>query len=98
MPILESSLTQIIHPHSSAFFVVPNQRAPYSFIRCKGQTVDLQVAVQGSGPWIVTYEVTHTKRVRTSVQVEEKERGFRFTVDKLNEAGIYSVDLIGKDY
>ena len=58
--------------------------------------VDLQVAVQGSGPWTVTYEVTHTKRLRTSVQVAEKERGFRFTVEGLKEAGIYSVDLIGR--
>lgn len=88
-------MTQIVHPHSTAAFVIPNQRAPYHFIRCKGQAVDLQVAVQGSGPWTVAYEITHTKRHRISVDVPEKDRSFHILVDHLTDAGVYSVDLIG---
>ena len=89
-----NSLTQIIHPHSSASFFLPNMRPPYRFLKCKGDSVNADVRVQGSGPWVVTYEVTHAKTKRYTVNVTEKAAGFQILVDDLTDAGIYNVDLV----
>lgn len=95
MRVEESSLTQIIHPHSSASFQMQGMRPPYQIIKCKGDTVSLSVAVQGSGPWDVTYEISHTTTKRMVRRVEEQSKGFSILVDGLDAAGIYSIDLVG---
>ncbi len=95
IPVYDSSLTQIIHPHSSAHFVLSDQRAPYRFTKCKGDGLRLDVAVQGSGPWSVVYEVVQAKKAtRHSVEVDSVSRGFPIVIDNLDQAGIYTIDLV----
>jgi nucleoporin POM152 len=92
MPIKDSSLTQIIHPHSSAKFILEGQNR---FIKCMGDKMELQVQVQGSGPWEVVYEITHGLKSKKFVRkVSEKESRFEFSVDDLEISGIYTVDLV----
>jgi nucleoporin POM152 len=92
MPIKESSLTQIIHPHSTAYFLLNGRN---EFVRCIGDVVELEVGVQGSGPWEVSYEVTHGfKSQKATRKVAEHESKFVITVDNLTTSGLYTVDLV----
>lgn len=93
----ESSLTQIIHPHSTAYFVWPKGNgAPFKFVRCKGDQVKLRVGVEGSGPWEVLYEISHTITKRFTRAVDVSSNGFEIEIDNLDVAGTYTVDLVGK--
>jgi nucleoporin POM152 len=93
----ESSLTQIIHPHSTAYFVFSKRAStPYKFVKCKGDKVKLQVGVEGSGPWEVLYEISHTVTKRFTRAVEASSKGFEIEIENLDVAGIYTVDLVGK--
>jgi nucleoporin POM152 len=92
MPIKESSLTQIIHPHSTAYFLLHGRN---EFVRCIGDVVELDVVVQGSGPWEVTYEVTHGfKSMKATRKVAEQESRFTISVDSLTASGLYTIDLV----
>ncbi|KAJ3361381.1 hypothetical protein HDU91_003968, partial [Kappamyces sp. JEL0680] len=95
IPVKDSSLVQIIHPHSTAAFSLPGVRAPYQLLRCKSDKVSLDVVVQGSGPWDVTYDIVFkTSSRKKVVKVDAAARGFSIDVDDLNESGLYTVDLV----
>ncbi|XJO73441.1 hypothetical protein BDV3_004424 [Batrachochytrium dendrobatidis] len=84
------SVTQIIHPHSSASFSGKQSK----YVRCINDTVDLSINVQGSGPWTVIYFVVHNnQRTEYSLQVPLEDASTHFTVDSLHSAGLYLVDI-----
>ncbi|KAI8920706.1 hypothetical protein BC831DRAFT_477489 [Entophlyctis helioformis] len=84
------SVTQIIHPHSSAHFVGALSR----YTRCINDTVQLRVGVQGSGPWTLVYYVVHDEtRTRYVKTVGLDQSGTDILVDGLQTAGLYLVDL-----
>ncbi|KAH6600154.1 hypothetical protein BASA50_002546 [Batrachochytrium salamandrivorans] len=84
------SITQIIHPHSSASFESKNTR----YVRCINDTVDLSVNVRGTGPWTLVYFVVHnSQRTRYSVPVSLEKPNISITIDSLHTAGLYLIDL-----
>nr|KAJ3421320.1 hypothetical protein HK105_003902 [Polyrhizophydium stewartii] len=85
------SITQIIHPHSSAQFVDTQTH----LVRCIGDSARLKVAVQGSGPWVLVYYVVHNdQRLRSTKTIPLGETMTEIVVEKLDAPGTYLVDLV----
>ncbi|KAJ2997072.1 hypothetical protein HDV02_005886 [Globomyces sp. JEL0801] len=94
--IIDQTVTQIIHPTSTAKFILPNysRDSPYQFVKCIGDSLDLEVSVEGTGPWVVSYEITMESTIdRVSHKVDAAEKGFTIPIKNLSKGGIYSVIL-----
>eukprot|EP00842_Homolaphlyctis_polyrhiza_P005333 jgi/Hompol1/5800/HPOL_004713-RA len=90
VPLENMNMTQIIHPHSSAQFVNSEGR----FVRCIGDSVQLQVGVQGSGPWSLVYFVVHNEnRTKFKQTIELGRSVVTLNIGNLDNPGIYLVDL-----
>ncbi|TPX68155.1 hypothetical protein CcCBS67573_g07267 [Chytriomyces confervae] len=94
VPIENVSITQIIHPQSEARFTNPQK-----LTRCIGDSATLPVTLNGSGPWLLTYEIIfENKKERISVDAKVNADGGVGKIDlvtpNFESAGSYVVDLI----
>jgi nucleoporin POM152 len=86
-------ITQKFHPHSYAKFV---SSQPSRFIKCVGDSVEMQVEVQGSGPWNLVYEVSSKdKTSRYTIPVDVNEKSARISMNDLKNGGrTYTIALV----
>ncbi|KAJ3290280.1 hypothetical protein HK104_006880 [Borealophlyctis nickersoniae] len=88
VPVDNLSFTQTIHPQSNARFSGPRKQT-----RCVNASVDLDVVLEGSGPWRLTYEIMgEGKKRRFSVNIDKPV--FSIKTPPFEIAGTYIVDLI----
>lgn len=65
-------------------------------MKCLLDIAELPVEVHGSGPWKLVYEIFFRNKARRySRDVSVEQNKFVLVVDKLDVAGIYTVDLVG---
>ncbi|KAJ3045447.1 hypothetical protein HK097_001220, partial [Rhizophlyctis rosea] len=83
----QQTFTQKIHPHSNAVFT-----GPFKLTRCLNSTVGLDVKLDGSGPWVLGYEIMGGQQTRRfSVEVEKPN--YTVMPPAFETAGRYTVDL-----
>jgi hypothetical protein len=91
LPINVEAVTQIVHPHSSAYFV----NTPKHILRCLSESVELQVGVQGSGPWILKYVIIFRDKTEPhTLKIAADESQAQFSLSNLEKSGVYVVALV----
>ncbi|KAJ3197361.1 hypothetical protein HK101_004237 [Irineochytrium annulatum] len=85
------TVTQIIHPQSDARFDGPNR-----YVACSGDLVELFVALSGSGPWTLRYELMFESSKQQFVRKRITEDQVRIATPHLENPGTYILDLIGQ--
>ncbi|KAJ3213068.1 hypothetical protein HDU67_003416 [Dinochytrium kinnereticum] len=90
IPIKDVTITQIIHPQSKAWFTNSLDR----HLVCVNDTLELEIALSGSGPWTVTYELMFDATKKQFVEKNVIDPTIKVKTPPLSAPGTYILDLI----
>ncbi|KAA1467945.1 hypothetical protein DENSPDRAFT_877716 [Dentipellis sp. KUC8613] len=94
------SIDQIVHPLASASFVSsgPPGRDKLAISSCSGDTVDVEVKLQGTGPWTLEAQLVAPKETKTvffdAIETEEKTLQFNIPKSINQNGGTFEIDLV----
>ncbi|KAJ3101892.1 hypothetical protein HDU97_001005 [Phlyctochytrium planicorne] len=91
VPVDNVTITQIIHPQSKAWFTNSLDR----HLVCVNDTIELEIALSGSGPWTVTYELMFDATKKQFTEKNVKQPTIKVRTPPLSTPGTYILDLIG---